>query len=236
MADFKLREEEPIGGRTIDDLVDGVAEDLGLTREAHLEALEDGLKDKKLCGIVHPYVADALLNRLYKIPNETFEVDVYPSSRLVTRNPTHFKNVAIFVHRVAPIPGSSKGKLACTWAFDLDPEECSVAELKRRLELLASTSSERMRLVFNGFTLTATNALAEYDIQGGDSLYLYTVKDPNETTVICCSGEETPHTSAPAAQCCCCTSPPHGATCSAEPCVAFARKSRKYVARLLQNA
>ena len=37
MADFQLREEEPVGGPTIDDIVDGVAEELGLTRDAHLE-------------------------------------------------------------------------------------------------------------------------------------------------------------------------------------------------------
>ncbi|CDJ42159.1 hypothetical protein, conserved [Eimeria tenella] len=182
MSDFQLREEEPVDGRTIDDIVDGVAEDLGLSRDAHLEALEDALKDKKLCGVVHPYVADALLNRLRNKPNETFEFDVYPEVRLETRNPTHFKNLAIFVHRVAPIPGSNKGKIACTWAFDVDPLEYSVSELKARLERLALTKMEHMRLVFNGFTLTATNSLADYDIQGGDSLYLYTVKDPNETT------------------------------------------------------
>lgn len=39
------------------------------------QALEDALKDKKLCGVVHPYVADALLNRLRNKPNETFEFD-----------------------------------------------------------------------------------------------------------------------------------------------------------------
>lgn len=37
MSDFQLREEEPADGRTIDDIVDGVAEDLGLSRDAHLE-------------------------------------------------------------------------------------------------------------------------------------------------------------------------------------------------------
>lgn len=37
MSDFQLREEEPVDGRTIDDIVDGVAEDLGLSRDAHLE-------------------------------------------------------------------------------------------------------------------------------------------------------------------------------------------------------
>lgn len=35
----------------------------------------------------------------------------FPEARLETRNPTHFKHVAIFVHRVAPIPGSTKGKI-----------------------------------------------------------------------------------------------------------------------------
>ncbi|CDJ58301.1 hypothetical protein, conserved [Eimeria maxima] len=125
MSDFQLHEEEPVDGRTIDDIVDGVAQDLGLSREAHLDvklklrehyirstqALADAIKEKKLCGVVHPYVADALYNRLNNKPNETFEYDVYPETRLQTRNPTHFKNVAIFVHRVAPIPGSNKGKI-----------------------------------------------------------------------------------------------------------------------------
>lgn len=69
-----------------------------------------------------------------------------------------------------------------------------MSELKARLERLALTKMEHMRLVFNGFTLTATNSLADYDIQGGDSLYLYTVKDPNETTVVCCTTDELTHT------------------------------------------
>ncbi|CDJ51966.1 hypothetical protein, conserved [Eimeria brunetti] len=221
MSDFQLREEEPADGRTIDDIVDGVAEDLGLSREVHLEALADALKGKKLCGVVHPYIADALYNRLNNKPNETFEYDVYPEARLQTRNPTHFKNAAIFVHRVAPIPGSNKGKIGensqqqqqqqvqqqlqqqqdntCTWAFDVDPEECRVQELQQRLARLAAAKPERMRLVFNGFTLSAANMLSEYDVRAGDSLYLYTLKDANEITVVCCSScssSDAPHAAA----------------------------------------
>lgn len=107
---------------------------------------------------------------------------------------------------------------ACTWAFDVDPEDCTITELKQRLEDLACSTSDRMRLVFNGFTLAAPNLLSEYDIQGGDSLYLYTLKDSNETTVVCCSSEEGPH--APPPICCCCTSglqPPPIPVCVSSP-------------------
>lgn len=35
----------------------------------------------------------------------------YDESRLEVRNPSHFHNMAIFVHHVAPVPGTSKGKI-----------------------------------------------------------------------------------------------------------------------------
>lgn len=50
------------------------------------QALEDALKDKKLCGVVHPYVADALLNRLRNKPNETFEFDGDISGNSIDEN------------------------------------------------------------------------------------------------------------------------------------------------------
>lgn len=59
----------------------------------------------------------------------------------------------------------------------------------QRLEPLVNTPPERMRLVFNGLTLSATSLLSDYDIQGGDSMYLYTLKDPNERTHIVCTEE-----------------------------------------------
>lgn len=80
-------------------------------------------------------------------------------------------------------------RAACTWAFDEDPEQCQVCDLIQRLESLVNTPPERMRLVFNGLTLNATSLLSEYDIQGGDSMYLYTLKDPNERTHILCTEE-----------------------------------------------
>ncbi|KAL8272043.1 hypothetical protein Esti_004030 [Eimeria stiedai] len=303
MSDFQLRETELVGGSTIDDVVDDVAAELGLTREAHLEiklnlrrafirsipALEDAVTDKKLCGIVHPYVADALANRLKSRSNHTFDFSAAPAAAATlnflglifkspaataTAEPTtaaakqqqqqlekracsvcdrdaqpypfqkrrylraqggpHPRELQREARQYVPLEilndlaAAAVAAAACTWAFDVDPEACRVSELKSRLEGPACSSSERMCLVFNGFTLAATNMLSDYEIQGGDSIYLYTLKDPEATTVVCCSSSccncstGKPQHKAPPPCCCCCSSsirpsPAAAVTCCSMP-------------------
>eukprot|EP00920_Eleutheroschizon_duboscqi_P016136 GHVT01038122.1.p1 GENE.GHVT01038122.1~~GHVT01038122.1.p1 ORF type:complete len:127 (-),score=3.89 GHVT01038122.1:682-1062(-) len=48
------------------------------------------------------------------------------------------------------------------------------------IEGWTSVAPDRQRLVFNGFTLSSSNALSDYDLRAGDTMYLYTLRTPEE--------------------------------------------------------
>ncbi|EPT25287.1 hypothetical protein TGME49_278780 [Toxoplasma gondii ME49] len=143
------------------------------------EALEAAVREQRLCGLFHPRVTEAIVARVTGRGLPMFDLDEFMETRLRVKNPAKFLHGAIFVHRIAPVPGTRKGRIAVTWAFDLDLETTTVAELLQRLELLVGdVPVDRMRLVFNGFSMATTSSLQSYDVRSGDTLYLYTLRDP----------------------------------------------------------
>ncbi|PHJ21145.1 ubiquitin family protein [Cystoisospora suis] len=196
------------GEVAFDNLLKDLREDLGLDKNAlqdiklrlasayirDIHELWSAVRQRRLCGLLHPYITEALCARLTGEPLPLFDLGEYSEARMKIRNPAKFHHGAIFVHRVAPVPGTRKGKIAVTWAFDMDLEETTVAELLQRLEtLIRDIPVDRMRLVFNGFTLAATSSLASYDITEGDTLYLYTLRDPRaQTAYVCATGPSPP--------------------------------------------
>ncbi|PFH31315.1 hypothetical protein BESB_027500 [Besnoitia besnoiti] len=155
--------------------------------------LREAVAERRLCGLLHPYISEAIAACVCGHPIPFFDLDDYSESKIEIRNPSNFRNGALFVHRIAPVPGTRKGKIAVTWAFDLDLERTTVAELLQRLEaLVPDVPVERMRLVFNGFTMAATSTLGSYDVVAGDTLYLYTLRSPNTQVSFLCGPRHGP--------------------------------------------
>lgn len=117
------------------------------------------------------------------------------------RNPSNFRNEALYVHRVAPIPNSTRGKIVCTWAMDVDPERCLVKELLERISSYTNLDISRLKLIFSGCELKHSCSLSDYDIMGGSTLYLYSIKPNREKRLdvnICSVTDYN--------DCCCCCS------------------------------
>ncbi|KEP62309.1 UNVERIFIED_CONTAM: hypothetical protein HHA_278780 [Hammondia hammondi] len=178
---------------SIDTFLKWIGKDLGLDADGvedirarllvnHIttgEALEAAVREQRLCGLFHPRVTEAIVARVTGRALPMFDLDEFMETRLRVKNPAKFAHGAIFVHRIAPVPGTRKGRIAVTWAFDLDLETTTVAELLQRLELLVGdVPVDRMRLVFNGFSMATTSSLQSYDVRSGDTLFLYTLRDP----------------------------------------------------------
>lgn len=156
-------------------------------------ALEAAVREQRLCGLFHPCVTDAIAARVSGRVLPMFDLDEFSETRLKVKNPAKFANGAVFVHRIAPVPGTRKGRIAVTWAFDLDVETTTVAELLQHLEVLVGdVPVDRMRLVFNGFTMSTTSSLRSYDVTPGDTLFLYTLRDPQAQVTFMCAPPAVP--------------------------------------------
>ncbi|KAF8821586.1 hypothetical protein IE077_001846, partial [Cardiosporidium cionae] len=172
----------------VEEIVHQVASDLELNYREHLDvqlqlhkayirsvpALKDAIQTGRLACIVHPFIAERISERIFDNTGGFVDFDEEEQPSIDVANPAKFLNPAIFIHRIAPVPGTFKGRIICTWALDIC-ETARVTDILDKLSAFLNLNIDTMRLIFNGVQLKMTNTLADYDIRGGDTMYLYTL-------------------------------------------------------------